>query len=189
MKRAILCLAFVLAACGENSGATSGTGATAPAASSAAPSASAPPSASAAPSAEPSAATSTTPSADTSASAAPSSSSGPAPSASTAQGGDKKWSCGGKNEDGTAQKACPMQGWMKGVMARAMSGGDKDKIAQALSTIASKPPPGYGNWSSIAAEGASKAAAGDIEGAKASCKSCHAQYQKRYKDTMRDAPW
>jgi hypothetical protein len=82
-----------------------------------------------------------------------------------------------------------MQGWMKGVMARAMASGDKDKIAQALNTIASKPPAGMGNWTQIAAAGAAAASSGDIEGAKASCKSCHAQYQKKYQDTMRDQPW
>jgi hypothetical protein len=61
-----------------------------------------------------------------------------------------------------------MQGWMKGVMARAVAGGDKDKIAAA---------------------GAAKAAAGDIDGAKVSCKKCHSLYQKKYKNTMRANPW
>ena len=96
----------------------------------------------------------------------------------------KKWSCGNKG-----QKACPMQGWMKGVMARAMASGDSDKIAKALNTIAAKPVAGYGQWTGIAAEGAAKAQAGDIDGAKASCKKCHALYQKKYIATMRDQPW
>jgi len=82
-----------------------------------------------------------------------------------------------------------MQGWMKGVMARALASGDKDKIAQALNTIAAKPVAGMGSWSSIAATGAAKAKAGDIPGAKQSCKKCHALYQKRYKTSMRDQPW
>lgn len=102
----------------------------------------------------------------------------------TAPPGKKEYDCGGKG-----QKACPMQGWMKGVMARAMASGDGDKIASALNRIASKPVSGYGSWSSIAAEGAAKAAAGDIDGAKASCKKCHGLYQKKYKATRRDQPW
>ena len=96
----------------------------------------------------------------------------------------KKWACGNKG-----QKACPMQGWMKGVMARAMASGDGEKIAKALNTIAAKPVAGYAQWTGIAAEGASKAQAGDIDGAKKSCKKCHALYQKKYIATMRDQPW
>jgi hypothetical protein len=96
----------------------------------------------------------------------------------------EKWGCGGKG-----QKACPMQGWMKGVMARAVSGGDNDKIAQALDTIASKPVAGYSQWSAVAADGAAKARAGNIDGAKESCKKCHALYQEKYKTTLRDQPW
>lgn len=107
----------------------------------------------------------------------------PAASGSAAAGG-KKYDCGSKG-----QKACPMQGWMKGVMARAMASGDGDKIAKALNTIASKPVPGMGSWSAIAAGGAAKAKAGDIDGAKASCKKCHSLYQKKYVTTMRDQPW
>ena len=104
------------------------------------------------------------------------------PSASVAAG--KKYNCGGKG-----QKACPMQGWMKGVMARAMASGDGEKIAKALNTIAAKPVAGFGSWTGIAAAGAAKAAAGDIDGAKASCKKCHSLYQKKYVATMRDQPW
>lgn len=107
------------------------------------------------------------------------------PSASASAGDPKKkWSCGNKG-----QKACPMQGWMKGVMARAMASGDNEKIAKALNTIAAKPVAGYAQWTAIAAEGASKASAGDIDGAKKACKKCHALYQKKYIATRRDQPW
>jgi hypothetical protein len=82
-----------------------------------------------------------------------------------------------------------MQGWMKGVMARAMASGEGDKIAKALNTIASKPVAGFDSWASIAAEGAAKAAANDIDGAKGACKKCHSLYQKKYVATMRDRPW
>ena len=71
----------------------------------------------------------------------------------------------------------------------AVQSGDKDKLARALDTVASKPVAGYSQWSGIAAAGAAKARAGDIEGAKESCKKCHALYQEKYKQTMRNAPW
>ncbi len=75
-------------------------------------------------------------------------------------------------------------------MGRAMQGGDTKKIAQALNTIAAKTPPGgYGQWAGIAAAGAAKAAAGNIDGAKQSCKKCHSLYQKKYKDKQRDQAW
>ena len=78
---------------------------------------------------------------------------------------------------------------MKGVMARAMAGGDGAKIAKALNTIASKPVAGYSQWTAIAAAGAAKAQAGDIDGAKAACKKCHDLYNKKYIATRRDQPW
>lgn len=148
------------------------------------------PTASEAPSAEPQA--STEPSAEKSAEPEPSAAaSAPAPKGSTAPAGNldakalaEKWGCGGKG-----QKACPMQGWMKGAMPSAVQSGDKDKLARALDTVASKPVAGYSQWSAIAAAGAAKARAGDIEGAKESCKKCHALYQEKYKQTMRNAPW
>jgi hypothetical protein len=107
----------------------------------------------------------------------------PAPSGSAASG-PKQFDCGAKG-----QKACPMQGWMKSAMASAASSGDGEKLAQALSYAAGKSPPGYGSWASIASAGAAKAKAGDIDGAKASCKQCHDLYKEKYKTTMRDRPW
>ena len=120
------------------------------------------------------------------ASAAASAVAAPATSAaaSTEATGPKTFDCGAKG-----QKACPMQGWMKGVMGPATSSGDAEKIAKGLDYIAAKPPPGMGNWSSIAKSGAAKAKAGDIDGAKASCKTCHDQYKDKYKTSMRDRPW
>jgi hypothetical protein len=82
-----------------------------------------------------------------------------------------------------------MQGWMKGVMGPHTSSGDTEKMAKDLSYIAAKPPPGMGSWTSIANAGAAKAKAGDIDGAKASCKQCHDQYKDKYKTSMRDRPW
>jgi hypothetical protein len=102
----------------------------------------------------------------------------------SAAAGEKKYDCGAKG-----QKACPMQGWMKSVMGSAASSGDGEKLAKALAYVAGKPPPGMGNWTAIANEGAAKAKAGDIDGAKASCKKCHDLYKETFKRSMRDMPW
>ncbi|HVK65017.1 MAG TPA: hypothetical protein VM694_11100 [Polyangium sp.] len=109
---------------------------------------------------------------------------GSAAPASSAAAGPKTFDCGAKG-----QKACPMQGWMKSVMASATSSGDLTKIANALAYIAGKPPPGMGSWVSISNDGVAKAKAGDLDGAKASCKKCHDLYKEKYKQTMRDLPW
>ncbi|WP_437817810.1 hypothetical protein [Sorangium sp. So ce1078] len=101
-----------------------------------------------------------------------------------AQAGEKKFECGSKG-----QKLCPMQAWMKSTMASATSSGDGAKIAAALQYVAGKPPPGMGSWGAISKAGAAKAKAGDIDGAKASCKQCHDLYKEQYKKTMRDRPW
>jgi hypothetical protein len=106
------------------------------------------------------------------------------PATSASATGPKTFDCGAKG-----QKACPMQGWMKSVMGSAASSGDGAKLASALSYVAGKAPPGMGNWSSISSAGAAKAKAGDIDGAKASCKQCHDLYKDKYKTSMRDRPW
>lgn len=108
-----------------------------------------------------------------------------APAATDAvQPGEKTFECGGKG-----QKLCPMQAWMKGTMVAASASGDSEKLSQALLFVAGKPPPGMGTWSAIAKTGATKAKAGDVDGAKASCKQCHDAYKDRYKKTLRDQPW
>ena len=94
----------------------------------------------------------------------------------------KDFGCGAKG-----QKPCPMQGWMKTVMQSATTSGDGAKIAAALEYVSSKPPPGMAKWVAISKEGAEKAKKGDIDGAKASCKSCHDLYKAQYKDNLRDA--
>lgn len=96
----------------------------------------------------------------------------------------KKYDCGAKT-----QKPCPMQGWMKKVMAPASSSGEGDKLAEALTYVAKRPPPGYADWVKYANEGVAKAKAGDVDGAKASCKKCHDAYKDDYKAKMRDRPW
>lgn len=107
-----------------------------------------------------------------------------ASAASSAAAGPKTFDCGAKG-----QKPCPMQGWMKTVMASASSSGDGTKLANALAYTAGKPPPGMGQWTAISNAGVAKAKAGDIEGAKATCKQCHDLYKEKYKSAMRDRPW
>ncbi|AKT39759.1 uncharacterized protein CMC5_039100 [Chondromyces crocatus] len=96
----------------------------------------------------------------------------------------KQFACGAKG-----QKSCPMQGWMKSVLGPATSSGDPEKLAKALAYVATKPPPGMGEWVTISNDGVAKAKAGDIEGAKTSCKKCHDLYKDTYKRTLRDSPW
>ena len=130
---------------------------------------------------------------------APSGTSAPAPStaaaeprpaasvdraATTAAPAAKVFDCGAKD-----QKPCPMQGWMKRVMAPASAGDDGAALMKALGYVADHPPPGYADWTAIAGAGAVKAKAGDIDGAKASCKKCHDAYKENYKATMRDRPF
>lgn len=96
----------------------------------------------------------------------------------------KKYKCGAKG-----QTPCPMQGWMKKVMATASSSGDGAKLAEALNYVAAHAPPGYPKWTDLAKAGAAKAKAGDIDGAKESCKACHDTYKDSYKAAMRDRPF
>ena len=98
--------------------------------------------------------------------------------------GARVFDCGAKG-----QTLCPMQGWMKKVMAGAASSGDGDKLAEALTYVANHSPPGFSAWSGIAGEGARKAKDGDVDGAKASCKQCHDQFKLKYKSTLRDRPF
>lgn len=106
----------------------------------------------------------------------------------TASDGDappsKKYDCGARG-----QQPCPMQKWMKRVLGPASSSGDGPKLAAALSFAATKPPPGYKDWATMANEGAAKAKAGDIEAAKASCRKCHDAYKEHYQNNMRDMTW
>jgi len=196
----LACLSLAGLGC-ENKGNEGATGAVAEAtkpAETAAPTP--PPSAAPAPTATEAAAAAPTSSAaaaptDTAAAAAPTSTAATAPASTgtaaaataptgSAAAGEKKFDCGAKG-----QKPCPMQGWMKSVMGSAASSGDAAKLASALAYVAAKPPPGMGSWVAITNDGVAKAKAGDIEGAKASCKKCHDLYKDSYKKTMRDRPW
>jgi hypothetical protein len=110
-------------------------------------------------------------------SAAPAAPSDPAPAAP----GEKTFACGEKG-----QPPCPTQKWMKANMAPAAASGDGAALAKALEYVAGKAPAGFTNWASISKDGAAKAKAGDIDGAKKSCKTCHDQYKAKYKAEIRD---
>ena len=146
--------------------ATATATAEAPASTGAAPAAPASKSAAAAPKAEPTGA------ATAAATTTPAKASGP-----------KTFACGDKDK---GQAACPTQAWMKANMAPAVASEDGPAIAKGLDYIAAHAPAGMPNWSSISKAGATKARAGDIAGAKATCKTCHDQYKAKYKSEMRD---
>jgi hypothetical protein len=74
---------------------------------------------------------------------------------------------------------------MKANTGGAMQSKDFAKIATALQNTAALAPPGYPNWVSISQDGVKAAQAQNMDGVKASCRSCHNQYQQRYRDTMR----
>ena len=107
--------------------------------------------------------------------------SGPAESSATSAPAAHPSECGEKG-----QKPCPLQGWMKANMAAAAASGDANELAKQFDYVASHAPPGLANWSTIAKSGATKAKAGDIDGAKGACKSCHDQYKAKYKAELRD---
>ena len=96
----------------------------------------------------------------------------------------RRYDCGAKG-----QKPCPMQAWMKRVMGPASSNRDAPKLAEALTHVTQRVPPGYSEWAAIAREGAARASARDVDGAKASCKKCHDKYKADYRNTMRDRAW
>ena len=62
---------------------------------------------------------------------------------------------------------------------------DMPGLAVALDKIAGFAPAGYTNWKSISLDGAAAARNGDMDAAKASCRSCHDQYKQKYKTELR----
>ncbi len=63
------------------------------------------------------------------------------------------------------------------------------QLAEALTYVANHPPPGFATWAAISNDGAKKAKADDIDGAKVSCKKCHDEFKRKYIATMRDRPF
>jgi len=159
-------------------------GAAAPASASAPATASAAPPATAAASAAPADSATEAPTKEAAAAGSAGGKTQPASAAGSAAAGPKTFACGDKGKP-----ACPTQAWMKANMAVAAASADGPALAKGLDYIAAHAPAGMGNWSGIAKGGAAKAKAGDIDGAKASCKSCHDQYKAKYKAEVRDRPF
>ena len=78
---------------------------------------------------------------------------------------------------------------MKASMAPAAANDDGPALAKAFDYVAARAPADMPSWTSIAKSGALKARAGDIAGAKATCKSCHDPYKTKYKVEIRDRPF
>jgi hypothetical protein len=74
--------------------------------------------------------------------------------------------------------------------AAALRRGDSAALATDLDEVATFAPkePAYANWASIARDGADAARAGSLDGVKAACRGCHAQYRAAYKAAMRARP-
>jgi hypothetical protein len=108
-----------------------------------------------------------------------------APGGATDAGG-KAANASGAGECGTKPLPdCPLQAWMKANMNPPSLSGDTAALATALEKAASFAPPGYTNWASICNDGAKAAKGGDLAAAKASCRSCHDQYKKKYQAEFR----
>jgi hypothetical protein len=85
-------------------------------------------------------------------------------------------------------RPCPLNAWMKANTSPAIFANDFETLAIDFEKVASFAPANYQNWSSIAKDGADAARARSLDGVKAACRSCHAQYKDRYKKEMRDRP-
>lgn len=78
---------------------------------------------------------------------------------------------------------CPMQAWMKANTSAALQQKNFTALAAALQQVTNMTPPGYGGgWAKIANDGVAAAKAQDLDGVKASCRTCHNQFQKKYQN-------
>ncbi len=155
------------------------------------PQASATPSASAAPTASGATTASAAPTESASASASAATSASAAPTPSAAHSATAKTTA--SSDTPAAPKCgtkplpdCPLQAWMKANANPAVATGDTAKIGESLEKMAKMGPPGYSNWASISLDGAKAAKAGNLDAAKASCRTCHDQYKAKYRAEMRD---
>jgi len=178
---ALLVSSVASAACTKTEGTSSGTPSTTGTAATTTPSGSSATAASAAPDASPVAAdttTGTTPTGGADATAPTTSATASAATKASASAG----TAAAPAECGTKPLPdCPLQAWMKANTNPAIAANDLPALATALDKTAGFAPAGYGNWASIAKDGAKAAKAGDMTAAKASCRTCHDQYKDKYK--------
>jgi hypothetical protein len=90
---------------------------------------------------------------------------------------------------GTADAPCPLQKWMRANMGAAQAAGDMAALGKALDHAATLSPDAtWTTWVQFAKQGSAAAAANDMNGAKAACKSCHDAYKDKYKAQFRTRP-
>ncbi|MEP7119396.1 MAG: hypothetical protein ABJE95_00575 [Byssovorax sp.] len=87
-----------------------------------------------------------------------------------------------------SESESPLQSWMKGTATPALISGSPEVLARLFDRIEGLDPPGYPGWKSIAGEGAASARAGDVEGCRLACKSCHDQHRQAYRAKDRARP-
>lgn len=75
---------------------------------------------------------------------------------------------------------------MKANVNPPVAAGDTAKLGEVLEKMSKMGPPGYGNWKSISLDGAKAAKGGNLDAAKASCRTCHDQYKAKYRAEFRD---
>lgn len=66
-------------------------------------------------------------------------------------------------------------------MGAASSAGDAKALAPIFVKTKAMAKPEFANWGSMSDQGKAAAEKGDLDGAKASCKSCHDAYRAEYK--------
>ena len=86
---------------------------------------------------------------------------------------------------GATSEQCPLQGVMRGAVSSAMAAGDGPALASALDEVARFSPEPSWEWAKICAKGAAAARAGNLEGARESCATCHALYKVTWRETHR----
>jgi hypothetical protein len=86
------------------------------------------------------------------------------------------------------QPPCPLFAWMKANAGPAMAAKDFGDLGKSLHQMIAFAPPGYTNWVSIAKDGEAAALKQNMDGVKASCRTCHEQYKQKYKNELRARP-
>jgi hypothetical protein len=69
---------------------------------------------------------------------------------------------------------------MKKIQAQVLNG-DAKPLAALFDATKARAKPEFANWVSMAEKGKAAAEKGDLDGAKATCKSCHDAYRNDYK--------
>ena len=77
---------------------------------------------------------------------------------------------------------------MKANLQAYLRAGDANRLAAAFTKLAQLDEVAGDEWQAISEAGAEAAAAGDLNGARSTCKTCHDQYRKAYREQRRAAP-